>query len=401
MAAKSKEEADFDLDGAIVELVSKDAVTVPPYPAVAMKVQQLVRREDFGIDELAKLVQSDQALAVDALRAANAAFYSRGMPVTSLNAAIGRIGAKEVSRLALASGLGTLARKPGPLAALKRRAWLEALASGALAQTLAKKRGLNAEEAFTCGLLHDFGKMIAIACVEQILDQHGAACARPIEFWIEVIDRYHVELGLVLAARWELPPLVADVISLHHGPDAQSAGLPLVQLVTTIDEVVALLNARSGLTAEDLGAISGLAPAECAALASVLEQLPSFIASFEGGNGLPPSGASLIESPSLEQFASGPAKADFEVLISVQREVRKYRATGIAANNLVVTGSAPLQENVLIELKLGSKPPLGCWATAKLSWPEGAGYAVLLQPFALSGSAQAIWKILVAQSAGG
>src|SRR6266540_1684124 len=98
--------AAIDLDAAIVDLVSRGAVKIPPYPAVAMKVEQLVRRQDFGLGELTKLVASDQALAADALRLANSAFYSRGTPITSLNAAIGRIGAKEVSRLALASGLG-------------------------------------------------------------------------------------------------------------------------------------------------------------------------------------------------------------------------------------------------------------------------------------------------------
>ena len=115
----------IDLDAAIVDLVSRGAVKIPPYPAVAMKVEQLVRRQDFGLAELTKLVASDQALAADALRLANSAFYSRGTAVTSLNAAIGRIGAKEVARLALASGLGVHAGKPGPLASLKRRSGCE------------------------------------------------------------------------------------------------------------------------------------------------------------------------------------------------------------------------------------------------------------------------------------
>src|SRR5689334_15913589 len=94
-----------ELDAAIIELVSRGAVKVPPYPAVAMRVEEMVRREDYGLGELTRLVASDQALAADALRCANSAFYSRGGTVTSLNAAITRIGAKEVVRLALASGL--------------------------------------------------------------------------------------------------------------------------------------------------------------------------------------------------------------------------------------------------------------------------------------------------------
>ena len=136
----SSSDPGLDLDGAIVDLVSRKAVKVPPYPAVAMKVEALVRRDDYGLDDLAKLVASDQALAADALRCANSAFYSRATPVTSINQAISRLGAREVVGLAVASALGAHARKPGPLAALKRRVWLEALASAALSQELAKGR---------------------------------------------------------------------------------------------------------------------------------------------------------------------------------------------------------------------------------------------------------------------
>jgi putative nucleotidyltransferase with HDIG domain len=389
--------AGIDLDAAIVDLVSRGAVKIPPYPAVAMKVEQLVRQQDFGLSELTRLVASDQALAADALRLANSAFYSRGTPITSLNAAIGRIGAKEVSRLALASGLGVHANKPGPLTSLKRRVWLEALASAALAQELAKKRALGADEAFACGLLHDFGKMIGIVCIEEVLEGKRTA-PRPLEDWMEVVERYHVELGLALAAKWELPELVSDVISLHHADDCSSALEPRVlEVVTASDEVVKLLNDRIWLTPEDLGVVSSLTAPECELVARVLDRLPTFIASFESGKGTS-STHSLVE-PGSPAAMSGPTQVSFPVSVTVHREVREYKATGIASHNLMVTGTTPLPENVLMEMKLGTTPPLTCWATAKLSWAEGGAHTVLLQPFALDGAAQAIWKGLVSRTA--
>jgi len=386
---------DLDLDAAIVAIVSRGAVKVPPYPAVALKVEELVRREDFGLEDLTKLVASDQALAADALRCANSAFYSRGNSVASLNSAITRIGAKEVVRLALASGLGVHARRPGPLAALKRRIWLEALASAALAQELARLRKLPPEEAFVCGLLHDFGKMIAVSCVEEILAGQETVCARPLEAWNAVVDRYHVELGLVLAAQWALPALVSDVVSLHHGDDPSGAGEPrMVELIQAIDEVVHLLNDRTWVGPEELGAVSALDGPECEIVARVLERLPAFIASFETGLGAD-TGPSAIEEEPADHFAAGPTPVSFPVTLTMGREIREYQAMGIATSNLMVTGAAPLPENVLMELKLGSTPPLTCWATAKLSWPEGEGHTVLLQPFALNGTSQGIWKELV------
>src|SRR4030042_2859363 len=112
---------DPDLDQAIVELVREGAVKVPPYPAVAFKIEALVRGGSYGLDDLAKLVASDQVLAADVLRCANTALYSRGAPLASVKQAVGRIGAKDVARLALASGLGAHALAGGQLAPVRGR----------------------------------------------------------------------------------------------------------------------------------------------------------------------------------------------------------------------------------------------------------------------------------------
>jgi putative nucleotidyltransferase with HDIG domain len=395
--ASKPDQEGFDLDAAIVEVVSRGAVKVPPYPAVALKVEKLVKSDDYALDALAKLVASDQVLAADALRVANSAFYARGTPVISLNGAITRIGGREMARLAVASGLGAQARKPGPLAALKRRCWLEGLASAALCQELARQRQVDGEEAFVCGLLHDFGRMIAVACVEEIVEQHPDQAPMPLDHWLAVVDRYHVELGLVLAAKWDLPPIVSDTISLHHADDWRGAVEPrMVELVAASDEVVRLLGESIFLTPEDLGAISLLSAQECELVSRVLDRLPAFIASFDGDGSAAPAGKSLVEPEQApEEVATGPTPVDFPVVVAVGREKREYRAMGIATSNLMINGPAQLPENVLLQIEMRSEHPISCWATAKLSWPEGEGHTVLLQPFALNGRAHDVWKDLL------
>jgi putative nucleotidyltransferase with HDIG domain len=387
----------FDLDAAMVDVVSRGAVKVPPYPAVALQVEELVKRDDYGLDELSRLVASDQALAADALRCANSAFYSRGAVVNALGQAVTRIGGKEMARLAIASGLGAHARAGGPLTPLKRRVWLDGLASAALSQELARARHLDPEEAFVCGLLHDFGRMIAIACIEEIISAHPGLVPQPPEYWLTVVDRYHVELGLVLAARWDLPPLLSDVISLHHADDWAGATDPrMVELVMVTDEVVRLLGASIFLTPEDLGTVSLLGAAECELVSRVLDRLPAFIASFEGEQPPPRPGQSLVaKEPPPEEPMAGPTPVAFPVMVTVGREKRRYQAMGIATANLMVNGREALPENVLLQIEMCCEPPISCWATAKLSWPEQGGHTVLLQPFALNGKTHEIWRDLL------
>ena len=76
---------EFDLDRAIVELISRESFKVPPYPAVALRIEGMVRSKEYGLDQLAETIGSDPALAADILRCANSVFYSRGAPVTSIN----------------------------------------------------------------------------------------------------------------------------------------------------------------------------------------------------------------------------------------------------------------------------------------------------------------------------
>ena len=175
-------------------------------------------RKGFGLGEVAGLIGADGVLAADVLRCANSALYRRGAPVIDLTQALTRIGAQQVNRLLLAAGLAKQAQARRPLVLLRRMAWIEGIARAAVCQTLARLRQLRAEEAFTLGLLHDFGKVVAVSGLEALLSG-GAPRARP-----RTASRLGgaggaaaPRVGALLAERWRLPRLVSEVIALHHG----------------------------------------------------------------------------------------------------------------------------------------------------------------------------------------
>ncbi len=393
-------DAPLDLDAAIVELVGKNQVKVPPYPAVAFRIETLVRGNDYGIDELSRLVSSDQVLAADVLRIANSVVYSRGNPVASVGQAVGRVGAKDVGRLALASGLGAHALAGGRLAALRRKVWLDALASALLCQSLAKGRGLAPDVAFSAGLLHDFGKVVALACIEELLARRTDVAPRAEAEWDALVHRYHVELGVVLAARWDLPPLLADVISQHHAENIAAAADPrLVETVIAVDQVVALLGDRTHVTADDMREAELLdGGAECEVVARTIEQLPSFVASFESGEAwAAPAAPSLVAAPPAPAPppAAGPKVPPHAVVLKLGGKEHSYQLLGLGATHCMVTGPKPVPENLLLELKIACDPPLKGFASVKLAWPEQGRFTLLVQPYGLTGEALRRWRQLV------
>lgn len=385
--------AEVDLDEAIDDLVARDAVEVPPYPAVAMKLERLVGGGDFGLDELARLVASDQALAADVLRCANSAAYARGGPVASVPQAVGRIGAGELSRIAFASALSGRALARGPLSVLRRRVWHDAVAAGVLARELARPRHLPIDEAFACGLLHDFGRVLALECLERIARGTRHPRPMPSRFWEAVVDNHHVRLGAILAERWSLPPVLREAITLHHEEELSAAAHPeLVRTVALCDRLVRLLDDRSHVGEADVTAISQLDEAETEALVRGIEVVPGLVAAFER-EGAPPDRA-LLEP------AGAPATRAPRRAVGVKVAGERFAVTGFATHQLVLRGRAPLPEGALLEVELDEAPPVHFHARVLLCWEEGGHVGVVLQPFALAGPALLRWQGISAMAEG-
>ena len=382
------------LEVAIQELVEKGTLRVPPYPAVAVRVQEALGRSDTGLGEIAQLVGADAALAAAILRCANSALYRRGPPVTDLLQAITRVGAAEVMRLLVASGLSAGAQAAGPLVSVRRSIWIEGLASAVVCQELARLRGLRTEEAFVLGLLHDFGKVIASSALEELLESGRFDGRFPLEAWSVLVERHHVAAGVTTAAAWRLPPLVGEVIAAHHG-GGRCSDPRLLEVVRAADQVVALLLTRSRVTAADLARVPGLGRDEQPAVEQVLEGVPEFVSAFET-----PAAASFVGSPRVAlpptSFRAPGRPARMGVSVSVARRPRLFKTTTIGPEGLTMIGEEPLPEERLLEAKLYAEEPFQLWVLTRLCRPVPGGFEVEVSPFALSGALREAWEKAVA-----
>jgi putative nucleotidyltransferase with HDIG domain len=385
------------LEQAIQERVAQGTLRVPPYPAVAVRVQEALGRKDAGLAEVAQLVGADAVLAASILRCANSVMYRRGAPQTDLLQGITRIGAAEVLRLLLASGLSTGAQAVGSLVSVRRLIWIEGLASAAVCQELARLRGLRTEEAFVLGLLHDFGKIVTSSVLEALLEEGRFEVRYPLEMWAAVVERQHVAVGLATAAAWKLPALVGEVIAAHHAPAGQvrCRDPKLLEVVKLADQVVALVLTRTRVTGADLSRIVGLSADERAAMEKVIENVPEFVSAFET-----PAAAAFVGSPRVaapESTLRGPGRpAKLGVSVSVSRRPRLFQVTEVSPDGLAMSGEEPLPEDRLLEAKVYAREPFTMWALVRLCGRAPGGFRVELAPFALSGTLKDAWEKMVA-----
>jgi HD-like signal output (HDOD) protein len=386
------------LERAIQERVERNTLRVPPYPAVAVRVQEALGRKDAGLAEVAELVGADAVLAAAILRCANSVMYRRGPPVTDLVQGITRIGAAEVLRLLLASGLSTGAQAVGPLVSIRRLIWIEGLASAAVCQELARVRGLRTEEAFVLGLLHDFGKIVASSAMEALLEEGRFDGRFPLAAWAAVVDRQHVAVGMATAAAWNLPSLVGEVIAGHHAaPGAVRCKDPgLLEVVKLADQVVALLLTRSRVTAADLARLDGLAADERAGVERVIENVPEFVSAFETPAATAFVGSPRVALPETTFRGAGRKVSKLGVSVSVSRRPRLFQVSEVSPDGLVMSGEEPLPEDRLLEAKVYAQEPFTMWALIRLCGRVPGGFRVELAPFALSGAAKEAWEKMVA-----
>ena len=99
---------------------------------------------------------------------------------------------------------------------------------------------MDSDEAFISGFVHDVGKIVLHMTDEKQyskvikLVEEGADI---LEIEKKYFDSDHVRTGSLLAKRWQLPILLANIISYHHTPALSSIPVPC-NLVCFADKLV-------------------------------------------------------------------------------------------------------------------------------------------------------------------
>jgi putative nucleotidyltransferase with HDIG domain len=191
-----------------------DTKTLPTLPSVIQKLNSLSDNDKSSVQEMARIVSSDQVLSARILRLANSPAYGFYRVSTISNAMI-LLGVNIVKSLALSSSIFAIMEKDSV------GLWEHSLGVGVAANLTARKLRLpECEEIATAALLHDIGKVIIkLKCGEVEKDiQHIVRERRiyTIEAEREVIDTDHAEIGGWLAKSWFLPDKLSEPIALHH-----------------------------------------------------------------------------------------------------------------------------------------------------------------------------------------
>jgi len=209
----------------VIELIQKNITRVAPLPANIQRIMSIVNDDEADMVQLAKVVEEDPTLTMQALNLCNSAYYSLPVQVNSVAHAVRYLGTETVGGLAMAAyfrGLMRLgSRKPSP--------WLDGaadhlLTTGQISQKLSRAAGglVSPSTAFTAGMLHDVGKLVFSKLDEayalEVRERVQSGGMQAVDAEKEILGMDHAEAGARLAEHWKIPEVIVDAIRNHHNP---------------------------------------------------------------------------------------------------------------------------------------------------------------------------------------
>lgn len=196
--------------------------TLPALPQVVMELVASLNDDNCDIDRVARTIARDPAIAAKTLRLANSSFYGLSRQVHSIDQAVTILGFSAVRNIATTSGLVAGVSAMGAGTDL-RAFWRHSLACAVAARELALLQQTPSAVAYTCGLLHDVGKLLLLTrfapAYAQLLVNPAYLALPEVDAEQAVLGVQHAQLGALMARQWQLPEDMQEAIARHHQLD--------------------------------------------------------------------------------------------------------------------------------------------------------------------------------------
>jgi HD-like signal output (HDOD) protein/CheY-like chemotaxis protein len=231
-----------ELDGERIRAEVSEIGVLPSPPSALHDLVVVLESPDCDTRAIVRVLERDVALATKVLQVVNSSFFAPRARVTSLEAAVVRLGIYTIRSLILIEEIVKAVEIRDGLA----RDWLEqlnrhSLEVARLARRLAEPD--SRDDAFCAGLLHECGHLVFASCRPELFIAHlrlreldGRSL---IEMEREAFGVTHAQSGAYLLSLWGFPLEVVEAAAVHANPDLPSTSEP--QTLAGIVQVAHLL----------------------------------------------------------------------------------------------------------------------------------------------------------------
>jgi HD-like signal output (HDOD) protein len=186
---------------------------VSTIPHIIAKVMTVVESPNTGAKDLAKVVETDPALAIQILKYVNSVSQGLRIEVHDIQQAVAYLGFREVREMAVAMTVAEIFKDPKAIGAYSRKnLWEHMVSVAVVAKTIAESIGLESTESvFLAGLLRDIGIILKDQYLHPHFDnlmENFPTGKTLIETEQELFGYSHATLGDQVAEKWAFPEVV-------------------------------------------------------------------------------------------------------------------------------------------------------------------------------------------------
>jgi putative nucleotidyltransferase with HDIG domain len=193
------------------------ATALKPFPAVASKLLAQLEDPTVSLRQVRMLLERDTSMTSGVLRVANSTVYRAASPSQDVDAALVRLGARNVSEIV--AGIAALGMFTD-LSGVGREVRDHCASTAAICRVLgAAARGTP--DMFLAGLVHDVGKLMFMQLAAIHYESHQAEIRTPERTHLYekgVLGFDHAEFGALVLEQWRFAPAVVKIVAEHHGP---------------------------------------------------------------------------------------------------------------------------------------------------------------------------------------
>lgn len=200
--------------------IERSLSELPLLPTIVTRLLILSPNDDEYFEKVLDLAKQDPSFAIRITSLSNSAASYPASPITSLEAAVVRVGAKQIAGLVTSLAV---TRVFFPATTGEKNLWIHAVQVAVAAREIAKSSSdmeVDPDQAYLCGLLHDIGRFVLFekaAHEQSAVDEHQwTSPAQLVEIERKSYGFDHAELGWKVCKHWGIPDLIAMVVKLHH-----------------------------------------------------------------------------------------------------------------------------------------------------------------------------------------
>jgi putative nucleotidyltransferase with HDIG domain len=236
----------------MIDKILKSLDHIPAFPITILKVNEMLREDDYSVTDMVDLIKYDQAMAANIMKMSNSAYFGSRQKIGTLRDAVVYLGKNNLIRIVQTAGVSRYFKQKGQGYVEKaNELWEHSVAVAIMSQILSRQvLKCEDEKLYLAALIHDVGKMVMGEFVNESFETIARLVAEGGYSFLEaeeaVIGINHAELGGKIAERWNFPNEIVVALTYHHRPDLIEQNNNIIMWLVYLADQVCILTGITG-----------------------------------------------------------------------------------------------------------------------------------------------------------